>query len=93
LTPAYASTKLLSGLAGGLVPFAIVQQPQPFEPSSPDDTFHDMVDVIGVAVPLAFAVLLLAVSWPAMKRWVRHRIRRRRRRHHHDAHHDAPAAP
>ena len=75
------------------MPFALTQEQQPFEPSPPDDTFHDMVDVISVAVPLAFAVLLLAVSWPNVKRWVRHRLRRRRRRHHHDAHHDAPAAP
>lgn len=73
--------------------FALVQEPQQFEPSPPDDTFHDMVDVVGVAVPLAFAVLLLAVTWPNVKRWVRHRLRRRRRRHHRDAHTDAPAAP
>lgn len=65
---------------------ALTQEPQPLGPSLPDDTFHDLVDVIGVAVPLAFAVLLLAVSWPGVKRWVRHRIRRRRRRRHHDAH-------
>ena len=66
--------------------YALTQEPQPIEPSPPDDTFHDLVDVVGVAVPLAFAVLLLAVSWPCMKRWVRHRMRRRRRRHRHDAH-------
>lgn len=70
--------------------YALVQEPQTFAASAPDDTFHDLVDVVGVAVPLAFAVLLLAVTWPNMKRWVRHRLRRRRRRHHHDAHHAAP---
>lgn len=70
--------------------YALVQEPQTFAPSGSDDTFHDLVDVVGVAVPLAFAVLLLAVTWPSIKRWVRHRLRRRRRRHHHDAHHAAP---
>lgn len=64
---------------------ALTQEP-PIGPSAPDDTFHDLVDVVSVAVPLAFAVLLLAVSWPNVKRWVRHRMRRRRRRRHHDAH-------
>jgi len=65
---------------------AVAQQPQTFEQSAPDDTFRDVLDVAGVAIPLALAVLLLAVSWPGMKRWARHRIRRRRRRHHRDGH-------
>lgn len=72
---------------------ALVQEPQPLE-SSTDDAFHDLVDVVGLAVPLAFAVLLLAISWPHVKRWIRHRRHRRRRhRQRHDVHHDAPAAP
>jgi hypothetical protein len=61
---------------------AQVQQPQPFEPPAPDDTFRDILDVAGVAIPLAVAVLLIAVSWPSMKRWARHRIRRRHKRRH-----------
>ena len=73
---------------------ALVQEAQAFEPPAQDDTFRDILDVAGVAVPLAFAVLLLAVSWPSIKRWTRHRIRRRRRRrHHHDAHPGAPTTP
>ena len=72
---------------------ALAQQPQTFEQSTPDDTFRDVLDVAAVAIPLALAVLLLAVSWPNIKRWARHRMRRRRRRRHHDAHRDAPHAP
>jgi hypothetical protein len=73
---------------------ALAQQPQRFEQSAPDDTFRDVLDVAGVAIPLALGVLLLAVSWPGMKRWARHRIRRRRRRrHHHDAHPGTPPGP
>ena len=72
---------------------AIAQQPQRFDASAPDDTFRDVLDVAGVAIPLALVVLLLAVTWPSMKRWVRHRMRRRRRRRHHDAHPDAPTTP
>lgn len=74
-----------SSVVGGPVLIALTQEP-PVEPTTSDDTFHDLVDVVSVAVPLAFAVLLLAVSWPNVKRWVRHRLRRRRRRRHHDAH-------
>ena len=72
---------------------AVAQQPQRFEQSAPDDTFRDVLDVAGVAIPLALAVLLLAVGWPSIKRWTRHRIRRRRRRRHHDAHPGTPPAP
>jgi hypothetical protein len=69
------------------------QQVQPPESQGSDDTFRDVLDVAGVAIPLALAVLLLAVSWPGMKRWARHRWRRRRRRRHHDAHTGAPRVP
>jgi len=62
---------------------AIVQQPQTVEPPSPDDTFRDLVDVAGIAVPLAAAVLLGAISWPGVRRWFRHRMRRHRRRKRH----------
>jgi len=72
---------------------AVIQQPQTFDQATPDDTFRDVLDVAGVAVPLALGVLLLAVSWPGLKRWVRHRLRRRRRRRHHHAHPGAPTAP
>ncbi|HKW09596.1 MAG TPA: hypothetical protein VJO33_04400 [Gemmatimonadaceae bacterium] len=72
---------------------AVVQQPQTFDQATPDDTFRDVLDVAGVAVPLALGVLLLAVSWPGLKRWVRHRLRRRRRRRHHHAHPGSPTAP
>jgi hypothetical protein len=33
------------------------------------------------------------VTWPSIKRWARHRIRRRRRRRHHNAHPGAPTTP
>jgi hypothetical protein len=73
---------------------ALVQEPRTLEPPSQDNTFRVMLDVAGVAIPLAIGVLLVAVSWPTFKRWVRHRIRRRRRRrHHHNAHPDAPTTP
>jgi len=72
---------------------AYAQQPQTLEPPTPDDTFRDVLDVAGVAIPLALVVLLVAVSWPSMKRWARHRLRRRRRRRHHDAHAGSPRAP
>jgi len=72
---------------------AVAQQPRTYEQATPDDTFRDVLDVASVAVPLALAVLLIAVSWPSMKRWARHRIRRRRRRRHHDVHPDAPTTP
>jgi peptidoglycan/LPS O-acetylase OafA/YrhL len=72
---------------------AVVQQPQTFEQASPDDTFRDVLDVAVVAVPLALVVLLVAVTWPGIKRWARHRMRRRRRRRHHDAHPGAPTTP
>lgn len=58
---------------------AIVQQAPEIESPS-DDTFRDLVDVAGIAVPLAVAVLIAAVSWPSVKRWFRHRTRRQRRR-------------
>ena len=58
-----------------------------------NDTFRDIVDVAGVVIPLTVVVLVLAVSWPAMKRWVRHRLRRWRRRRHHDAHTGTPRLP
>lgn len=59
---------------------AIVQQSPDFEQTSSDDTFRDLVDVASVAIPLAVAVLIAAVSWPNVKRWFRHRSRRHRRR-------------
>ncbi|HEY7233373.1 MAG TPA: hypothetical protein VH539_04445 [Gemmatimonadaceae bacterium] len=71
---------------------AVVQQPPTFDQATPDDTFRDVLDVAGVAVPLALGVLLLAVSWPGLKRWARHRLRRRRRRHH-QAHPGSPTQP
>lgn len=74
------------------MPYALTQEPQPFGPSPTDDSFHDIIDVVGVAVPLALAVLLLAVSWPNIKRWLRHRIRGRRR-HHRSASRAVPAGP
>lgn len=58
---------------------AIIQQSPEFESPS-DDTFRDLVDVASVAVPLAVAVLIAAVTWPSVKRWFRHRTRRQRRR-------------
>jgi hypothetical protein len=64
----------------GSVLVAIVQQTPVLEQTSSDDTFRDLVDVAGVAVPLAAAVLIAAVSWPNVKRWFRHRTRRHRRR-------------
>jgi hypothetical protein len=73
---------------------ALVQEPQVFEQPIRDDSFHDILDVAGIAIPLALAVLLLAVGWPGLKRWTRHRIRRhRRRRHQHNAHPRAPMTP
>ena len=59
---------------------AIVQQTPDFEQTSSDHTFRDLLDVAGVAIPLAIAVLFAAVSWPNIKRWFRHRTRRQRRR-------------
>jgi peptidoglycan/LPS O-acetylase OafA/YrhL len=75
-----------------LVLVAYAQQPSAFEPPAPDDTFHDVLDVVGVAITLAFVVLFVAVSWPGVKRWARHRRRRRRRRQH-DAHTGSPRLP
>ena len=67
---------------------AFAQQSPTVEPPTADDTFRDVLDVAAIAVPLAVVLLLVAVSWPGLKRWARHRLRRRRRRrhHHHDAH-------
>ena len=64
---------------------AIVQDPQTLGQASPDDAFSDLVDVAGIAVPLAAVVLLATVSWPGIKRWFRHRMRRHRRRKRHHA--------
>jgi hypothetical protein len=72
---------------------AVIQQPRTFDQATPDDAFRDVLDVAGVAVPLAVVVLLVAVGWPGIKRWARHRMRRRRRRRHHDAHPDTPTTP
>lgn len=73
---------------------ALVQEPRPFEPGAQDDTFRDILDVAGVAIPLALAVLIIAVGWPSVKRWLRHYVRRRRRRRHHrDVHPGAPTTP
>ena len=58
---------------------AIIQQAPELESPS-DDTFRDLVDVAAIAVPLAVAVLIAAVTWPSLKRWFRHRSRRQRRR-------------
>ncbi|MFL5613267.1 MAG: hypothetical protein ACJ796_06365 [Gemmatimonadaceae bacterium] len=69
---------------------ALAQEPQRFGPPEADDTFRDVLDVAGVAVPLALVVLLVAVGWPSIKRWARHRLRRRRRKHHHGAHSGTP---
>jgi hypothetical protein len=69
------------------------QQPQAADPNTGDDPLHDILDVAGVAVPLALAILVAAVLWPSMRRWVRHRIRRRRRRHHHGTHMGNPRLP
>jgi hypothetical protein len=75
-----------------MVLVAIAQQLQP--PESPtDDGFRDVLDVAGIAIPLALVVLLVAVGWPGIKRWARHRWRRHRRRRHHDAHPGAPRVP
>ena len=71
---------------------AIVQLPQTRDVPG-DDTFRDITDVAGVVLPLAIVVLMLAVSWPGMKRWFRHRIRRRRRRRHHDTNAGTPRVP
>ena len=71
---------------------AIVQLPQTTDAPG-NDTFRDIVDVAGAVIPLAIVVLVIAVSWPGMKRWFRHRIRRWRRRHHHDVHHGTPRLP
>lgn len=73
-----------------LVTYALQQQTS--DPS-PDNTFRDLLDVAGVAVPLALVILLAAVSWPGIKRWVRHRAHRRRRRRHRDAHAETPRLP
>jgi hypothetical protein len=94
LTPEIRANSFEQGSrAGGVVLVAVVQQPQTFEQASPDDTFRDVLDVAAVAVPLAVVVLLVAVTWPGIKRWARHRMRRRRRRRHHDAHPGAPTTP
>ena len=53
---------------------------QPASEPTPDDTFRDVLDVAGVAIPLALVVLVIAASWPNLRRWARHRLRRRRRR-------------
>jgi peptidoglycan/LPS O-acetylase OafA/YrhL len=79
-------------LRGGLVLVAIAQEPQSFEPASPDDTFRAFVDVAGIAIPLAAVVLISAMSWPGMKRWVRHRVRRHRRRKRNAMHRGTSAA-
>ena len=71
---------------------AITQEPQSFEEPTPDDTFRAFVDVAGIAIPLAVLVLLSAMSWPNVRRWVRHRIRRRRRRRRNAMDHGATPA-
>jgi hypothetical protein len=71
---------------------AIVQLP-PKTDTRGSDTFSDIIDVGGVVIPLTIVVVVLAVIWPGMKRWFRHRARRRRRRRHHDAHPDTPRVP
>lgn len=71
---------------------AIVQLPQTTEAAG-NDTFRDIIDVGGAVIPLAIVVLVLAVSWPGMRRWVRHRVRRWRRRRHHSVHPGAPRLP
>ena len=73
-----------SDRAGGVV-LAYALQQQTLD-STPDNTFRDLLDVAGIAVPLALVILLAAVSWPGIKRWVRHRVHRRRRRRNRDAH-------
>ena len=60
--------------------------------TSPDDTFRDFLDVAGIAIPLAVVVLVVALSWPTMKRWVRHRRHRRRHRRHRNVEMPAPLA-
>lgn len=65
---------------------AFAQQPQTTELPTPDDTFRDLLDVAGIAISLALVVLVIAVTWPGIKRWLRHRLRRHRRRHHPGAH-------
>jgi hypothetical protein len=69
-----------------LVLVAFAQQPQTTELPTPDDTFRDLLDVAGVAISLALVVLVIAVTWPGIKRWARHRMRRHRRRRHQSAH-------
>lgn len=69
---------------------AYAQQPASPEPT-PDDTFRDVLDVAGVAIPLALVVLVIAASWPNIRRWARHRLRRRRRRR--QQHADTPRLP
>ncbi|HEY2855600.1 MAG TPA: hypothetical protein VGJ18_22345 [Gemmatimonadaceae bacterium] len=69
---------------------AYAQQPASPEPPAPDDTFRDVLDVAGVAIPLALVVLVIAASWPNLRRWARHRLRRRRRRRQHA---DTPRLP
>ena len=71
---------------------ALVQLPQTTDVPG-NDTFRDMTDVAGAVIPLAIVVLMIAVSWPGMKRWFRHRIRRWRRRRHHGAHPGTPRLP
>jgi hypothetical protein len=71
---------------------AITQLPQTTEAPG-NDTFRDIIDVGGAVIPLAIVVIVVAVSWPGMKRWFRHRIHRRRRRRQHGAHPGAPRLP
>ena len=71
---------------------AISQLPQTTDAPG-NDTFRDVIDVAEVVIPLAIVVLVLAVSWPGMRRWVRHRVRRWRKRRHHDAHPGTPPLP
>jgi hypothetical protein len=76
------------------VQLAPVHLPQTTEAPG-NDTFRDVLDVAGVVIPLAIVVLVLvlAVSWPNIRRWLRHRARRRRHRHHHDGHPGTPPLP
>ena len=71
---------------------AIVQLPQTTDAPG-NDTFRDVIDVAGAVIPLAMVVLVIAVSWPHMKRSFRHRLRRWRRRRQHDAHPGTPRSP
>jgi hypothetical protein len=75
-----------------VVRVAIVQLPQTTDAPG-NDAFRDIIDVAGAVIPLAIVVIVVAVSWPGMKRWFRHRIHRRRRRRHHGTHTGTPRSP